>query len=392
MLPNASCASSAFILAFGDGQQQSLASNASCGNQVVQIAHVYPSTGNYTATLSSGNFQTNLPVQIQAANNTVALNATADQNTSYKANITATYNPGVTCASGSYTVSFGDNTSQSLSFGTGCSTQTQTLTHTYSGVGPWLISASDPQGRTVTVNFTGVQITSAGAGDPFQVLLIHGDGINNSTTFTDASWKARAVTGAGGAKVDTSDPIVGSGSIRLDGSSYVSAAANEDFNFGSGPFTLDFWFKPQSLPNPSQQAALVMQAASNASDNSLGGVGVELFGDQLYFVGRIGNVTYHPFYGNSVHTDPITPGYWYHVAIVRTGNAVTLYLNGASNGGIVVNGSTNASQGAFTIGRYGDYHGNYFNGWIDEVNAAKGVARWTTDFDPLTRQPIQAGQ
>jgi peptidoglycan hydrolase-like protein with peptidoglycan-binding domain len=388
MLPNSTCTSAAFVLSFGDGQEQSLSSNPSCGNQIVQIPHNYPTAGAYTATLSSGAFQTSLQIQAQApvANNSVTLTATQSQNVSYGANITVTYNPGTTCVGGAYTLSFGDTASQSLSFSSGCSTQTQTIQHTYPGTGPYLLSAADAQGHAFTASFTGIAIASAGAGDPYQVLLMHGDGANNSTAITDSSPKAHAFSINGAARIDTAAPKVGTGAILFSGASSISTAASEDFNFGNGPFTLDFWLAPGALPATDQQAAIVMQASQNAADTSLGGIGLELFGSKLYFVGRIGDVTYHPFYNNSIHTDVLTANTWYHVALVRSGNSLNLYLNGTSTGAMVVTGATNPSSNALTFGRYGEFNGNYFTGRIDEVNLAKGVARWTGNFNVTTRQ------
>lgn len=380
MQPNSSCSASTFVLSFGDGQQQNVTSSASCGNQIQTFAHVYPQTGTYNATLTSGTFSTTLVVNIQPANNSVSLSAANDQNVSLGGVITATYNPGNTCVPGTYTIVFGDGNSQNISFTSGCSTQTQTLYHTYPQATSYLIKASDALGRTVTTSFTAKTVGNAGAGDPFQVVSLHGEGTNNSTTFTESTGK-HAFTGSG-AYIDTNTSAIGDASIRFNGSSYIATPASSDFNFGTGPFTVDFWFAAGVLPAANTQAALLMQAGPTALDTSLGGVGLELFGDKLYFVGTIGSVTYHPFYNNSIHSNSLTAGTWYHAALVRSGNVVTLYINGTSVGSLTVSGSTNASTNAFTFGRYGEYPGNYFNGWLDEVDVAKGTARWTGNFTP----------
>jgi hypothetical protein len=241
---------------------------------------------------------------------------------------------------------------------------------------------------TVTVNFTATVVQSAGAGDPYQVLFVHGDGANNATAMPDSSPKGHVVTAFGGAHIDTASPAIGTASIDLGGAAYISTPASTDFNFGSGAYTVDFWFKARSFPNQGNQAALMMQAGPNAADSSLGGAGLELFGNQLHFVGNIGGVTYHPFYGNTAHTGVLTPNTWYHVALVRSGNAITLYINGMATSGKAVSGAANSSSYPLTFGRYGDFNGNYFNGFIDEINIAKGIARWTTNFDTSTRQPI----
>jgi hypothetical protein len=75
---------------------------------------------------------------------------------------------------------------------------------------------------------------------------------------------------------------------------------------------------------------------------------------------------------------------WHHVALVRYGNILTLYIDGiGQNTTANVNGvNVNSSSGNLSIGRPGDYNGYYFNGWIDEFRFSNGIARWTSNFTP----------
>lgn len=382
MLPNNICSSAAYVLSFGDGQQQNLTSNASCSNQIQTIAHVYPHTGQFNAVLSSGPFSVSLPVAVQVGNNSITLTASPNPNVSLGGTIVATYNPGSTCIPGSYTIAFGDNTTQNISFSSGCSTQTQTVNHVFPEARAYLITASDSQGHTVTASMSAAIVSSAGAGDPYQVLLLSAENGNGSTVFTDGSQKAHAFVSGGSAHIDTSKAALGSGSIFLNGASYITTPSSVDFNYGTAPFTIDLWFNVATFPPASSQGSLLVQAGSNAADTGLGGAGLELFGNQLYFVGTIGTQTYHPFYNNAPHSQALSTGTWYHAAAVRTGNTVILFLNGVIQGSISVSGAANASSGGLSIGRYGDFAGDYFNGWVDQVDIAKGIARWTSTFTP----------
>jgi hypothetical protein len=382
MLPNSSCSAASFSLSFGDGVVQNFTSNASCANQIQTVAHVYPHTGQFTATLTSGQFTVSLPVNIQTGNNSISLTASANPNVSLSGTIVITYNPGTTCIPGTYTVSFGDNTSQNISFSSSCSTQSQTISHVFPQAGQYLITAADQYGRTVTATMTANVVSSAGAGDPFQVLLVQGEGANGTSAFSDSSTKAHSVSAGGSVHVDTSHSVIGNASVFLDGASYLTTPASTDFNYGTAPFTINLWFNAASFPATGGQAALLMQAGSNALDTSLGGAGLELLGNQLYFVGTIGSATYHPFYNNTLHTQALSTGTWYHAAAVRNNNTVTLYLNGVSQGSLSVSGAANVSTGGLALGRYGDFNGDYFNGWIDQVDVAKGIARWTGNFNP----------
>ncbi len=390
MQPNSTCSARSYTLTFGDGAQQVLSAPASCGNQVQTVTHVYPNTGTYNATLASGTFQTSIVVNVTPPNNSLTLSAVGGA-ASYSMILTSYYNPGTTCVPGQYTLAFGDGATQSLSYTSGCSTQSQVINHVYPQAGQYLIAASDAFGHAITTNFTSVVVTSAGAGDPFGVLSIHAEGTNGSTSIVDASQWHRALTIGGNARIDTSTSALGDSSISLDGSSHVSAAASNDFNYDSGPFTIDLWFAARTFPAANGQVALMMQAGSSAADASLGGAGLELFGNKLYFVGKIGGVVYHPFYNNTSHSQSLVANTWYHAAAVRSGNSVVLYLNGLSQGTTTVSGAANASSNVFSIGRYGEFNGDYFNGWIDEVDVAKGTARWSANFIPSGFTPITAG-
>lgn len=72
---------------------------------------------------------------------------------------------------------------------------------------------------------------------------------------------------------------------------------------------------------------------------------------------------------------------WQHVALVRAGSTVTLYVGGTSRGTTTNSGTmgyTNPTQG--TLGLGGSTGLRYF----DEVRVTKGVARYTANFTPPT--------
>ena len=78
--------------------------------------------------------------------------------------------------------------------------------------------------------------------DSYTKLLIHCDGADASTTFTDESGKT--ITTVGNAQVDTAYKVFGTGSLLLDGTGdALTLDDSEDWNFGSGDFTVDFRVK-----------------------------------------------------------------------------------------------------------------------------------------------------
>lgn len=303
----------------------------------------------------------------------------AEENeTSNSVLLTTTFHAGSGCSEASYELEWGDGDDRTIDFDGSCSTQTRVFTHQYDSSGEYSITArNEATNNVVETNFAASAIGAAGAGQYNTVLFVRAD-----SSISDNSTTGKWVSAHGNAAV-SGTARVGSGSIFLDGAGdYISIDSDSDFNYGSGAFTISLWFRPQAFPGSGDQATLVTQANSGAADSSLGGAGLELYGNRLYFVGRIGGTTYHPYYNNSIGSSALNAGTWYHAAVVRSGNTVKLYLNGVSQGAISVSGSANASSNDLAIGRYGEYDGNYFNGFIDDVQVAKGVARWTGNFDP----------
>jgi len=90
-------------------------------------------------------------------------------------------------------------------------------------------------------------------------LLLHCDGSNGSTTFTDNSPSPKTVTANGNASVSTAQSKFGGASAVFDGTGdYLSLDGSSGFAFGTGDFTIEFWLSPSVLNgviyaiNPSQ--------------------------------------------------------------------------------------------------------------------------------------------
>lgn len=73
----------------------------------------------------------------------------------------------------------------------------------------------------------------------------------------------------------------------------------------------------------------------------------------------------------------------HHIALARNGNNLNLYIDGTLSGTAKVTGVTcNNSSNKFSIGRLGEYNGNYFKGHMKGIRVTKGEARYTSDFTP----------
>lgn len=72
---------------------------------------------------------------------------------------------------------------------------------------------------------------------------------------------------------------------------------------------------------------------------------------------------------------------WEHIAIVRSGTTTTGYINGSSVGS---HSFTPAAISAISIGRYNGSPYFYYNGYLSDVRATSGLARYTANFTPPT--------
>ena len=213
---------------------------------------------------------------------------------------------------------------------------------------------------------------SAG-GDPYWAnvsLLLRMDGSNGSTTFTDSSSNAFAITASGDAQISTIDPRFGTGSLTLDGNGdYLSTPADSAFAFGTGDYTVECWVYVNSgngnnglFTFGAENAGLCVAIVSGSW--CMGFAGVSSGGS----AGVMGNVG--------------TTGTWQHLAVTRSGTYARMFIDGVQLGD-VFGSSTDLYSNQLRIGYY--YNNAYaINARVDEFRVTKGIARYTSNFTPPT--------
>lgn len=195
-------------------------------------------------------------------------------------------------------------------------------------------------------------------------LLLHCDGTNGSTTFTDDSPSPKTVTANGNAQINTAQSKFGGASAAFDGAGdYLSAPNSTDLQLGSSNFTIEMW-----VYNATGQGSFALISKGSEwrlNNDSNRWVWSNAPGSSNVFV-----------IGGSV-----SAATWTHLALVRNGTTTTLYKDGVS---VASGTSANVtdSTGALTIG----YDGSMpdWNGYVDDIRITKGVARYTADFTPPT--------
>jgi hypothetical protein len=221
---------------------------------------------------------------------------------------------------------------------------------------------------------------AAASGDPDFAnvsLLLHLNGTNGSTTFTDTSSSPKTVLPEGSAQISTAEAKFGQ-SLLLDTANsyvnYLTTPNNAGFQFGAGAFTMEAWI--YLISKPSNTAGIIATGTTNFGDAGT-----------AYFVVDSSNRIQFGRSGFAVFGGSISTGQWYHVAVTRSGTTVRIFIDGTLiNTGTGDSSSYDFSTNGLLIGRNGwDSSGSQaFHGYIDEVRITKGVARYTATFPAPT--------
>lgn len=203
-------------------------------------------------------------------------------------------------------------------------------------------------------------------------LLMHFDGTNGSTTFTDNSSNAHTLTANGNAQISTAQNKFGGASGLFDGNGdYVQTPSHASFGFGSGDFTVEGWFRATSANSNGFLADFTVSAGNSffiwCSQSS--------HSAELGYSDEVGGGFVSSTTGFNTNT-------WVHWAITRASGTIRGFMDGvqkftttdsrtfASPQGVRIGSSSTANQGAI--------------GNIDDVRVTKGVARYTSGFTPPT--------
>ena len=208
--------------------------------------------------------------------------------------------------------------------------------------------------------------------------LLHMDGNNGSTSFTDV--KGHAVTANGSAQISTAQSKFGGASGYFNGTtSYLSTPNATDLDFYTGDFTLEFWVRPTQLLGSNLSQAIYSKRldSSNFFDVTLFDNGSNYSVQTSYVSGGVQYINTYP------STYDISPNVWTHIAIVRSGTSMKTFINGTIKADHTATAGGAAITNEENIGRRSD-GAIYFQGYLDDIRITKGVARYTTAFTPPT--------
>jgi hypothetical protein len=253
-------------------------------------------------------------------------------------------------ANGDETLIWGGNEIEATSFITSSNSILYTITN-----------ANDYSELLSNSRQTSDQVATIGGGiDTKTVLLLHGDGVDASTTITDSSGTPKAVTAASSAQIDTAQLKFGSGSIQFNAPStdYITTADHADWNMADGNFTVDFWVRFAALPAANESMVLYSQRAdaSNSAALSLKNSGGAY---SVVLTLKTAGAVAHPI--SSTWTPSINT--WYHIAVIRgwggVANGWAICVDGTSIGSTTLATTYPDVAAAFQVGTGAAHDASY---------------------------------
>lgn len=234
----------------------------------------------------------------------------------------------------------------------------------------WVSAPTYPAGggaATATIQASGSLIYEDGTATvnlnwatPQTILLMHMDGANGSSTFTDTTGQ-HTFTRTGTVALSTAQSKFGGSSMLGVSSSYVQTPDVANLHLKSD-FTIEFWL----YLNSSNAEGVIIHKGTTI---------IEIYGGNIYSsLDTLGeyNMSPAPSLSN-----------WHHYAFVKHGTAYTLYLDGVA---VVTKTSPNTwgdNTSPLTIGNYAANTALPVQGYLDELRIS-ALARYTANFTPPT--------
>lgn len=272
------------------------------------------------------------------------------------------------------------------------------LTYTYSGVVGYLTSSTTHLGNLpVGTGFTGASncyITNArwvngtavytsGFTPPTSPLTVIANtgllmtfaeiGTHANSVFSDTSINGFLPVTTGTVRYSGLSPFTNSypGSIRFYGTSYLTVATNAAFTYGTGDFTIEFWFRTSTTGTTRY---LVDQRNAGVANAVIPTIYIDSSNNIQYYVSGANRISS----GTTIVLDT-----WYHVAVARTGTSTKMFINGFQQGATYTD-SNNYAASRVTMASAGDAAGSYFTGYMTNIRLSKGFCYYTSDFVPST--------
>ena len=206
-------------------------------------------------------------------------------------------------------------------------------------------------------------------GDPYSAsngLLALFNEANGSTTSADSGPSAATIALTGGATITTAQQRFGTASLDVPGAGLATAPHSALLDLATGDFTIQVSVRLISLASSGiiinkglATGNFTYQVWFNASTTKLGFRAIQSGGGVAVDIAQAGTCT---------------TGVWIDLAVVKSGNTFSLYVDNVLSAFSTYTGSLWASTDALRLGAYSNGVAP-FTGQIDHVRITKGVAR-----------------
>ena len=213
-----------------------------------------------------------------------------------------------------------------------------------------------------------------GDGGQGAVRIIWGAGRSYPSTSTADMLASPDITNIGPKGARNISSLVGAahttdngGAIVFDGTDdQINCGSSNNFAFGTGDFTIEFWCNPDTLTTEDINAILAISSTGSIQTSNW----------QFRYNSSKVRWVYSQT-ANITSSSTVSAGEWTHVVATRSGTALTLYINAVSEG----TGTSSADLSQNGILRIGcsRNQGNFFNGKISNVKIYKGKGLTATE-------------
>ena len=216
----------------------------------------------------------------------------------------------------------------------------------------------------------------------YTTALITSVGANNGTnsSFDDKSTDDHTITANGAAHQSTFSPYRSGGySTYFDGAGdYLKVTDSAEHDFGTGDFSMEFWWWPETVTGNSGNIHIMISAPNNSHQQFI-------YHESNYWYWQTGGggATIIPS-----STGAVTAKAWNHVVLCRSGTTVSIFNNGTRTA--TVQSSQSADFSNATIGQY-DSGGYEIDGYLRDMRWLKGSSAYdatqtsiTVPTEPLT--------
>jgi len=220
----------------------------------------------------------------------------------------------------------------------------------------------------------GIQAVSAVVTDAYfnlVTLLLPGNGTNGAqnNTFLDSSSNNFSITRNGNTTQGTFSPFsqTGWGNYFNGSSTYLSAAANNAFSFGTGNFTIEAWVYPT--------VGSVYRGIFANGGVSTGSFAVYLTNTNTVRLDYYGG-------GGVGTTTTVALNTWSHIVVARSGSTISIFINGTREATATT--SDNNTSNACYVGASWGGASDYMQGYISNFRVVKGTAVYDPSLTTLT--------